>query len=83
MKIPLKKVRTLDLDQAYQNGRPSHISAASGLVVDEKNFYVIADDELSLAIFPRDGSLGKLTPLFSGTLPLKHKERKKNSILSL
>ncbi len=77
VKIPLKKLRTLDLDQAYQKGRPSHISAASGLVVDEKNFYVIADDELSLATFPRDGSPGKMTPLFSGTLPLKHKERKK------
>ena len=75
--MPLKKLRTLDLDQAYQKGRPSHISAASGLVVDEKNFYVIADDELSLAIFPHDGSQGKMTPLFLGTLPLKHKERKK------
>ena len=77
MKTALRKLRILNLTCPSQKGRPCFISAASGLVTDDKNFYVISDDELSLATFSRDGSPGRLTPLFPGPLPVEHEERKK------
>lgn len=77
MKLPLRKIRVLNLQAAPQVGRPAHISAASGLVMDEHHFYVIADDELGLATFARDGSPGTLVPLLPGQLPIEKKPRKK------
>ena len=77
MKIALQKLRTLDLVQTNKISSPQFVSAASGLVIDGHKFHVIADDELYLATFNFDGSLGTLTALFSGTLPADHKERKK------
>lgn len=54
------------------------VSAASGLVKSGKDFFVIADDELSLFQFNIDEpTIMKSTPLKSGTLPSDAKERKK------
>lgn len=54
------------------------ISAASGLVLFENRFYVIADDDLYLGVFSAEtGAPGKLYPLLSGTLPREHQARKK------
>lgn len=66
------------LHEPIQDGRPQFLSAASGLVCAEKNFYVVADDELHLGIFPIDlNQPGHAFRLFDGELPLKPKPRKK------
>jgi hypothetical protein len=76
--IALTKLRTLDLAHAPSPGRPSYISAASGLVCLGSHHYVIADDEHHLAVF-RAGhpAPGKLVELVAGELPAAHKARKK------
>lgn len=53
-----------------------NIFAASGLVKVGNTFYVIADDDLALAII-EDGKEITFVPLVSGLLPKDHKERKK------
>ena len=54
-----------------------HISAASGMVVVGEFLYVIADDELHLAVFDISGvEPGVLVRLFSGELPSASAERK-------
>lgn len=54
------------------------IHAASGLVKLANNFYVIADDELSLLTFSLSNQLaGEEYKIFSGELPEDHKDRKK------
>jgi len=59
-------------------GRPSYISAASGLVCVGDYLYVIADDEHHLTIFSRSkNAAGKLLPIVDGDLPLEAKARKK------
>lgn len=69
--------RILNLEAAEEPGRPSHVSAASGLVAVGSWLYVVADDALHLAVFPREGTaLGRSVRLFSGELPLEHRERK-------
>jgi hypothetical protein len=53
------------------------VSAASGLVKAGRYFYVVADDELQLALFDCDGDTpGTLVRLFEGDLPLAKRERK-------
>ena len=72
-----RAVRTLQLQQAPQPGRMAHLSAASGLVLVGDVFYVVADDELHLGMFPLDGTApGTLLRLFPGTLPEEPRERK-------
>lgn len=64
--IPLRHLRFLDL------------SAASGLLLLNEKFYVIADDELSLSIFSHDLRIPDQTiSLVEGKLPSDPKERKK------
>lgn len=59
-------------------GRPSYISAASGLVSVGDYLYVVADDEHHLAIFSRsNNSLGQLLTIVDGDLSLDTKARKK------
>lgn len=53
------------------------VSAASGLVVHGDALYVIADDELFLAVFDRAGRLLERIALFDGELPEEHKARKR------
>jgi hypothetical protein len=53
------------------------VSAASGLVVSAGCFFVIADDELTLAAYDRDGRPQPRIPLWPGSLPETHTERKR------
>ncbi len=76
--IQLKKVRELTTGQSTQPGRPSHVSAASGLVRRDHKIYVVADDELSLGVFDLNHSDANLLfPLLPGQLPLDHRARKR------
>jgi hypothetical protein len=69
--------RTLTLEAPEAPGRPAHVSAASGLVAVGPWLYVVADDSLHLAVFPREGHApGRAVRLFSGELPLETQERK-------
>lgn len=76
--VLLKKLRELELDTPSQSGRPAFVSAASGLVRVGPRFYVVADDELQLGVFPVTGAAaGSLVRLLPGELPLPKAERKK------
>jgi hypothetical protein len=69
--------RTLTLEAPEEPGRPAHVSAASGLVAAGAWLYVVADDALHLAVFPREGGApGRSIRLFPGELPLEHRARK-------
>jgi hypothetical protein len=87
--IPLTKLRELQLRSASQAGRPSHVSAASGLVRIGQHLYVIADDELCLGMFEVSGNApGEWVRALPGALPLRAAERKRHkpdfeSVLSL
>ena len=76
--LHLKKIRELDLEQPSAPGRPSYISAASGLVTVRSWQYVVADDELHLGVFPVQATQpGRLFRLFEGELPADKGDRKK------
>src|SRR5688572_23183189 len=76
--MKLSKVRDLTVDDASQPGRPSHVSAASGLVRVGNTLYVVADDELHLGVFPAGGHApGHLLRMRPGDLPGAPKARKK------
>src|SRR5688572_11469726 len=69
--------RTLTLEAPESPGRPPHVSAASGLVAVGSWLYVVADDALHLAVFPREGDApGRSIRLFPGELPLEPAARK-------
>ncbi len=73
-KIHLKKLKDLN----FKNRNLNSISAASGLVKNNDLFYVIADDEFSLAMFSiQDSNLDTIIPLITGSLPSDNKLRKK------
>src|SRR5262245_1648929 len=75
--ITLTKVRQLDIS-ATTPGRPLHLSAASGLACINSFIYVVADDELHLAVFRANSSEpGHLVRLFEGELPACKVDRKK------
>jgi len=75
--VHLSKLRQLDLAAPAQPGRPSYISAASGLVKTNRHFFVVADDELQLAVFDCVGDApGALLRLFDGELPVELRDRK-------
>jgi hypothetical protein len=77
--LELRKIRELALEQPSAPGRPAHLSAASGLVIVQSLLYVVADDELSLAVFPGAGEApGKLVRYMDGELPVTKRERKKH-----
>ena len=76
--ITLTEIRELDLAAPSAPGRPSHLSAASGLVRVNSLIYVIADDEVHLGVFRLDSAEpGQLIRLFDGALPDAKAERKK------
>ena len=76
--IKLQKIKDLNLDKPLQAGRPSFISAASGLVTFRDHFYVAADDELSIFCFTYEPTeTGQAIEVFSGKLPVEVKARKK------
>ena len=62
--IATRAVRTLD------------VSAASGLVLRDGTFHVVADDENCLVVFGLEGGERRV-PLLPGSLPEKKSERKK------
>ncbi|ADO75857.1 DUF6929 family protein [Stigmatella aurantiaca] len=69
--------RTLLLEAPEEPGRAPHVAAASGLVAVGPWLYVVADDSLHLAVFPRHGAgLGRTVRLFPGELPPEPKARK-------
>jgi hypothetical protein len=73
----LTSLRHLQLTAPAQAGRPAYVSAASGLVKAGRHFYVVADDELQLAVFEDSSTAaGTLVRLFEGELPLGKRERK-------
>ncbi len=69
--LHLRPLRALDLDAPGEPGRPSHLSAASGVVRRGDFVYAIGDDELSLGVFrlshPGPGTLRRV---FAGDLPV-------------
>lgn len=70
-------IRALDVADDAGNAGQAHLSAASGLVQLGNRVYVVADDELHLAMFDLSKrEPGRLLPLFDGTLPLQHQARK-------
>ena len=76
--LPLRWLRDLDLETAAAPGRPTYLSAASGLVATGDALYVVADDELHIGRFPLTGSApGSLQRLFAGELPDDFASRKK------
>lgn len=73
MKLMPQRLR--ELNEPDGNNR---ITSASGLVKIKNHFYVIADDQLTLARFHiQNLSPIELTPLLLGNLPFDFKERKK------
>ena len=76
--VPLQKHCELLLQAPIQNERRAFLSAASGLVCCDTHFFVVADDELHLGIFPNDPALrGDTHRLLEGELPIEPKPRKK------
>lgn len=71
----LKKIKDLEIKQGFSS---VGIRAASGLVKRGPNFFVIADDDLSLAVFQieEDANID-FVPLVPGILPENKDERKK------
>jgi hypothetical protein len=77
--VQLEVLRELRLEAAPRLGRALHLSAASGLVKVGEQFYVVADDELHLGVFPATGSNpGTLIRMFDGELPDAPEERKQH-----
>lgn len=66
----------IKLKEIYTFQEP-YIAAASGLVLAQNRFYLVADDELSLLGINRDLSGAQLHEVFQGELPEDTKERKK------
>ena len=76
--MKLSKIRDLTVDNVSHPGRPSHVSAASGLVRVGATLYVVADDELHLGVFSAEGDApGHLLRMRAGDLPTAAKARKK------
>jgi hypothetical protein len=76
--ISLTRLRELNLDSPAQAGRPSHLSAASGLVRLDDALYVVADDEVHLGVFDLQSQApGRLLRLRAASLDLEPKARKR------
>jgi len=76
--LKLHRIRELTLAKPSAPGRPAHLSAASGLVVVQSLLYVVADDELSIGVFPAAGNApGELIRFIDGELPNSKKKRKR------
>ena len=70
-------LRTLTVQPGDHPQGSGRISAASGLVCAHGRAYVIADDDLHLAVFDDTQTPGRLHAVLPGALPLKHKARKR------
>lgn len=75
--IVLQKLRELDMLPYTDGASGIHLSAASGLVIAGRYFYVVADDELHLGQFLLDTPCaGRWIRLFEGHLPHEKSARK-------
>lgn len=75
--LVLTKIRDLDIEPTAES-RPAYVYAASGLARLDNCLYVVADDELHLAIFDFQGKTpGRWLRLCPGNLPNEYLERKK------
>ncbi len=74
--LKLDSLRTLSIEKPLQPGRPSHISAASGLVQLDTQFFVISDDENALFSFSETSPIQAI-PISKKNLPVESKARKK------
>jgi hypothetical protein len=75
--ITLTKIRQLDIEPT-EKSRPHYVYAASGLAQVGNRLYIVADDELHLAVFDQqDSKPGKWIRLLQGNLPIDYDERKK------
>lgn len=73
--LPLKIVRTLELDHASSR---RCFSAASGMWVENDRLYVVADDALELGVFDlQSGKPGRGLRILHGALPDDPAQRKK------
>jgi len=76
--LQLRRLRSLDLEASSSPGGSCHVAAASGVVRRAEYVYVIADDELDLAVFDSSSDdPGRLVPALSGELPTEHSARSK------
>jgi hypothetical protein len=76
--IALTEIRKLEISADARGTKPSHLSAASGLICVGSTAYVVADDELHLGVFSSSGlAPGHLIRLFDGALPDDKVERKR------
>lgn len=76
--LQLRRLRGLDLEAPSSPGGSCHVAAASGVVRRAEYVYVIADDELDLAVFDASSDdPGRLVPALSGELPTEHSARSK------
>lgn len=75
--IPIKQVHELIIGSADRDDHPDHIAAASSLVRHAGLLLIVADDELSLAIFnEKDLGEGHLIDILTGELPDDPDKRK-------
>jgi len=74
--LPVEDVTDLQLAEPAGAAGRTHIAAASALAIVDDDVYVIADDELYLAVFPEVGrAKGRVVPLLSGDLPRDDRDR--------
>lgn len=69
-------VKPLLMEAPSGPGRPAHVAAASGVVRMGRFLYVVADDEVQLAVFEEDAPRGRWVALFGGQLPADPQARK-------
>ena len=75
--LELRKLRDLTVERPSAEGRPPHLSAASGIVRRGDFVYVIGDDELSLGVFSASSpEPGRLRRALEGDLPGDAADRK-------
>jgi hypothetical protein len=76
--LAVHRLRELYIDPATHAHGRTYLSAASGLVRDGEQIYVVADDEYYLGVFDAraPGAPGGVIRLFEGELPMGRKKRK-------
>ena len=74
--LELSRIRVLDLGAPSSPGGTPHVAAASGVVRRAEYVYVIADDELGLAVFDASSDEpGRIETALSGELPSHGRDR--------
>jgi hypothetical protein len=68
--LKTQKLRDLILTAPPREGRPSHVTAASGLVKAGEFIYVISDDDFILAMFRETDDPGEVRLLLTGEMPI-------------